>query len=85
MGKTSSKEVVVVDELNGSSSVLTNGNNNSYGDCATPYNSFSLQIEFINKDNEFFNPKITISELLNTKDTLIYGVPGRKTVTLGGL
>lgn len=83
-GKTSSKEVVVVDELSGSSSVLTHGNNNSYGDCATPYNSFSLQIEFINKDDGFFNPKITISELLNTKDTLIYGVPGRKTVTLGG-
>ena len=83
-GKTSSKEVELINNLNNTLTVLTYGNNNSYGDCSIPLGEFGLDPKFSEENNGFINPKITISNLINLNKSLFYGIPGRRSVTIGG-
>ena len=75
------EKVLLNSSDNLSSSILSIGNLNSYGDACIPTENNFYDVKSTNK--EFLSPKITMRDLINS-GYFIYGVPGKSNVTLGG-
>ncbi len=83
-GKLFPKEVIEVNNLDiNLNSYLKIGNSNSYGDAAIPKEDAILDLEELH-NGDFINPKITISQFINSSNQILYGIPGKSDVTLGG-
>jgi len=83
-GKLFPKEVLEVNDLDiNLNSYLKIGNSNSYGDAAIPKEDTVLNLEELYK-GDFISPNITISQFINNSNQILYGIPGKSNVTLGG-
>ena len=61
------------------------GNQNSYGDVILPYSNYGIEIpDSKNEDDSFITSKETIENFIHRTNTLLYGVPGKGNVTIGG-
>ncbi len=62
------------------------GNQNSYGDCFIPYSHFSYKSK--RKEKLFcepdLDPSVTIEEYIYGNKKLLFGIPGKANVTIGG-
>ena len=75
------EKVLLNSSDNLSSSILSIGNLNSYGDACIPAENSFYDVKNTNK--EFLSPKITMRDLINSGH-FIHGIPGKSNVTLGG-
>jgi|TARA_Y100000389_G_scaffold188092_1_gene210254 hypothetical protein len=83
-GKLFPKEVIEVNNLDiNLNSYLKIGNSNSYGDAAIPKEDAVLDLEELHK-GDFISPNITISQFINSSNQILYGIPGKSNVTIGG-
>jgi decaprenylphospho-beta-D-ribofuranose 2-oxidase len=83
-GKLFPKEVIEVNNLDiNLNSYLKIGNSNSYGDVAIPKEDAVLDLEELHK-GDFISSNITISQFINSSNQILYGIPGKSNVTLGG-
>jgi len=85
-GNTSNKNVILIKNLKDSAeSTIVSGNLNSYGDASIPFSNNSLDISGAqNEGKAFHNSQLTIEEYVYTKKKLLYGIPGKGNVTIGG-
>ena len=61
------------------------GNQNSYGDVILPYSNFGIEVPDSKNENDgFITSKETIENFIRKTNTLLYGVPGKGNVTIGG-
>lgn len=80
-GNTSSKNVFDVKKFEDvSKSTLISGNLNSYGDASIPLSDETLCFS----KNKIFNAKQTIADYVQKNQVLLYGIPGKRNVTLAG-
>tara|TARA_X000000368_G_C23025400_1_gene709926 strand:- start:551 stop:1795 length:1245 start_codon:yes stop_codon:yes gene_type:complete len=81
-GNNREKEVVFTDiPEHGTINV---GNQNSYGDCFFPKNANAFKNRELQDINYKFNSSMTMDDLITKNRIGLYGVPGKRNVTLGG-
>lgn len=83
-GNLQKKEVTLTEELGLKKGLISVGNNNSYGDAAIPMNPIVLERKSKVLDTNFYDSSILIDEYMSQTENILYGVPGRENVTLGG-
>ena len=82
-GNTSRKDVSVLKDIdNKKFPSLAFGNNNSYGDASISASNHAIKLKKVG--DEFFSVNETIEQYLNINKFLLYGIPGKRNVTLGG-
>ncbi len=83
-GNTSIKEIDLLEFIEEEKKVLTFGNNNSYGDSSIPLDCYGYSNPS-NKIVKGFEPsRKTISDYLQLNKKMLFGIPGKNNVTLGG-
>lgn len=82
-GNTSSKDIHILDDIDDNKSTsLAIGNNNSYGDASISASNHAIKLK---EDLDgLFSVNQTIEEYLNRNKFGLYGIPGKRNVTLGG-
>lgn len=81
-GNINNKNIEFLDKVE--KGCLTFGNNNSYGDASIPLSNFSLKLDKNIKHKRFSNNFTTIEEYMFSRKKILYGIPGKPNVTLGG-
>ena len=66
------------------SKILIFGNNNSYGDASIPLESQTVNVENLNRDMYYLSPLINLDKYMYEHKNMLYGIPGKNNVTLGG-
>jgi len=66
------------------SKILIFGNNNSYGDSSIPLDNQTINIENINKEAHYLSPLYNLDKYMYDHKNMLYGIPGKNNVTLGG-
>ena len=66
------------------SKILIFGNNNSYGDASIPLENQTINIENLNKDTYYLSPLFNLDKYMYDHKNMLYGIPGKNNVTLGG-
>ena len=81
-GNINNKNIEFLDNVE--KGCLTFGNNNSYGDASIPLSNSSLKLDKNIKNKRFSNNFTTIEDYMFNRKKLLYGIPGKPNVTLGG-
>lgn len=79
-----SKEVEVTDNLELNKILLPTGNNNSYGDSSIPLGDYSYKDFNLDSKNEYIHSSKLLEEYMQESSKLLYGIPGKKNVTIAG-
>jgi len=66
------------------SKILIFGNNNSYGDASIPLENQTINIENLNRDMYYLSPLVNLDKYMYENKNMLYGIPGKNNVTLGG-
>ena len=66
------------------SKILIFGNNNSYGDASIPLENQTINVENLNRDIYYLSPLINLDKYMYEHKNMLYGIPGKNNVTLGG-
>ena len=77
-GKTFSKRVEIIDQIDDDKIILPIGNLNSYGDSCIPSGNFAYKFQNQNKINK------TIFDFVLEHRLRLVGIPGKANVTIGG-
>ena len=84
-GNNFSKSVEFNNDLSKSYGICS-GNRNSYGDCFIPHSKYSYEV--LNKEESTLglkiNPTTTIQSYIHSNNQLLFGIPGKENVTIGG-
>ena len=83
-GNLQNKKVKIIEDFGLNKGILSVGNNNSYGDAAIPMNPIVFDRRAKNLDTNFYDSKLLVDEYMIQTENILFGVPGRESVTLGG-
>ncbi len=83
-GNSSNKYIEAKEDLNINDLVLTYGNLNSYGDAGIPLGKYGYKSTNHKLDPGFYSSSITIEDFVHENNKILYGIPGKSNVTLGG-
>lgn len=82
-GNTSNKDIRILEDIDDNKSPsLAIGNNNSYGDASISASNHAIKLR--KGLDDLFSVNQTIEEYLNGNKFGLYGIPGKRNVTLGG-
>ena len=82
-GNTSTKTVEILDDFYSHfSPVIPYGNNNSYGDAALSASNYAIKYKKNSKRSLIVNQ--TIEDYVNNNMVSLYGIPGKRNVTIAG-
>lgn len=76
-------KVEEVNRIDSSSGILAIGNSNSYGDVGVPVSKIISNKNFENTE-KFLDSNLTILKYLQSHKKMLFGIPGKSSVTLGG-
>lgn len=82
-GNVFENEVTEFFEVNQNTGLLSVGNGNSYGDTGIPAEALLID-KGLFIDEGYLNPSMTIKHYLNTHNKILFAIPGKSNVTLGG-
>jgi len=83
-GNLYQKNILTTNSLDSNELLLSYGNLNSYGDAGIPLGQYGFKKEELKLEKEFISSSKTIEKYLSENKKMLYGLPGRNNVTLGG-
>ena len=83
-GNLYQKNISIKDCINSNELLLSYGNLNSYGDAGIPLGQYGFKKEELKLEKDFISSSITIEKYISENEKMLYGLPGRNNVTLGG-
>jgi len=83
-GNLYQKNILTTNSLDSNEILLSYGNLNSYGDAAIPLGQYGFKKEELKLEKDFISSSITIEKYISENEKMLYGLPGRNNVTLGG-
>jgi len=81
-GNNITKEIFLTDKIN--KGIINIGNQNSYGDCFFPMGQHVIKNKNLDNEIKYFSSSKTIKEMCEQNKIVLYGIPGKSNVTLGG-
>ena len=81
-GNNITKEIFLTDKIN--KGTINIGNQNSYGDCFFPMGQHVIKNKKLDNEIKYFPSSKTIKEMCEQSKVILYGIPGKSNVTLGG-